>query len=137
VEYLYDSTGYDGRQAARFIDDFISALAAGPVGSPAAALDSAASGAWFSSSEVIPALGQHYASLSLSASVTGYFSAEVSMVMNLRDQSFALQPELRWIRLPGIDLFVRALAAWGSDDHSEFGILPAPLTAAAGADVHF
>ena len=76
VEYLYDSTGYNGNQAARFIDDFIAALAGGTGagGSTAAALDSAASGAWFSSSEVIPALGQHYAALSLTASVTGFFS---------------------------------------------------------------
>jgi len=139
VEYLYDSTGYDRKQAARFTDDFVAALAGGsaPGGSAAAVLDSAASGAWFSSGEVIPALGQHYAALSLSASVTGYFSADVAFVMNLQDRSFALQPELRWTRLPGIDLFVRAIAAWGRDFHREFGIVPAPLTAEAGAVVHF
>ncbi len=137
VEYLYDSTGYDGNQAARFMDDFFAALAAGLAGSPAAVLDSAASGAWLSSGEVIPPLGRHYAALSFTAAVNGYFSADVAMVMNLQDRSFALQPELRWTRLPGIDLFVRAIAAWGEGSHSEFGILPAPVTADAGVAVHF
>ena len=138
VEYLYDSTGYDSGQAARFTGDFVTALSGGAgSGGIAAALDSTASAAWFSSGEVIPSLGRHYAALSLNASVNMLFSATVALVMNLQDQSFALQPELRWTRLSGIDLFARAIAAWGKDSHTEFGILPAPLTVCAGAIVHF
>ncbi len=137
IEYLYDGTGYDAGQAARFYDDFFSAAPGGSVGGTAAALELGSGGAWFESGEVLPALGQHYAALSLDASMTSVFSAALALVVNLQDGSFAVQPEVRWTRLSGIDLFARATAAWGRDARTEFGIVPVPLTVCAGAIVHF
>jgi hypothetical protein len=136
VEYLYDGTGYDASEASRFLGDLRSALATAQ-GSGAPLLGSVASSAWFSSGDIIPSLGQHYAALSVAASVNRLFSADGSVVVNLRDLSSALQVEVRLIRLEGIDAFVRAITAWGRDSETEFGSSPVRLAASAGMIVHF
>jgi hypothetical protein len=139
LEYLYDSTGYDHAQATRFFSDLFSALStgSGSVIPTSQFLGSAASGAWFASGEVIPALGQHYAALSVNASVSRLVSGMSAFVINLQDLSCALQAELRFTHLEGIDLFSRAITAWGPDSHTEFGSVPVSLAASAGAIVHF
>ena len=138
VEYLYDGTGYDASQSSRFFGDFLSALSAqGPGGQPGALLGSVAGSAWFSSGEVIPSLGRHYAALSINASVNQLFSADSAVVVNLQDLSLALQAELRLTRLEGIDVFARAITAWGQDSSTEFGSSPVRLAASAGMIVHF
>ncbi len=139
VEYLYDSTGYSPSEAGRFLDDLLSALstAHGSGNQSGALLGSVAGGAWFSSGEVIPSLGQHYGALSINASVNKLFSADSAAVINLQDWSLALQAELRFTGLEGIDAFARAITAWGQDSTTEFGSLPVRLAASAGMIVHF
>jgi len=137
LEYLYDGTGYDASQESKFLNDFFSTLTPGGPAATAAFLSSAVGSAWFSSGEVIPALGRHYGALTLSGSVTGVFSASADLVVNLQDLSLALQAEVRLIRLEGIDIFTRAAWAWGPDNQTEFGSSPVPLAVSAGAAVHF
>ena len=136
VEYLYDGTGYDGSQSSRFLGDLVTALSTAP-GGQAALFGSVASSAWFSSGEVVPSLGRHYGALTVSAAVSRLFTANGAIVVNLQDLSFALQSEVRLTRLEGIDLFVRAITAWGKDSSTEFGSSPVSLAASAGMIVHF
>jgi hypothetical protein len=139
IEYLYDGTGYDASQSSRFLGDFLSALstAQGSGSQSGALLGSVAGSAWFSSGELIPSLGRHYAALSINASVNQLFSADSAVVINLQDLSLALQAELRLTRLEAIDVFVRAITAWGPDSSTEFGSSPVRLAAGAGMIVHF
>ncbi len=135
LEYLYDGTGYDPGQEKQFLGNLLSALGAGP-GSPLS-VGSAASSAWFSSGDVVPALGRHYGALSLSASINRRFSTDAALIVNLQDQSLALQGDFAVTSLEGIDLFVRAIAGGGPSSRTEFGSLPVRLVASAGATVHF
>ncbi|HUI70673.1 MAG TPA: hypothetical protein VL354_09110 [Spirochaetia bacterium] len=137
LEYLYDSTGYDPAQESRFLNDLFLALTPGGPAQTATFLSSSGTGAWFSSGEVIPALGQHYGALTVSGSITNVLSASTDLAMNLQDLSLALQAELRFTRLEGIDLFSRVLWAGGPDNHTEFGSSPVQLAVSAGATVHF
>ena len=126
LEYLYDGTGYDQTQSGRFFSDLSSALSAapGPVIPISQLLSSTAGGAWFASGEVIPALGQHYAALSFNASANRLLSGTTAIVINLQDLSFAMQAELRLTGLEGIDVFARAITAWGPDSRTEFAACP-------------
>ncbi len=139
VEYLYDSTGYDPSQAAQFLGDLLSALSAapGPGSLSGTLLGSVAQSAWFESGEVIPSLGQHYGAISVNGSLSRLFSADAAFLINLQDLSLALQAELRWTSLEGIDVFARAITAWGQDSGTEFGSSPLRLAASAGVVVHF
>ena len=137
VEYLYDGTGYDQSQATRFLGDLRSALLAAGPGSPSALLESVAGSAWFASGEVVPSLGRHYGALSIGGSVSRLFSASTALVINLQDWSLALQAELRFTSLEGIDVFARAITAWGPDSGTEFGSAPVRLAASAGMMIHF
>ncbi len=139
VEYLYDSTGYDPSQAAQFLGNLLSALSAapGPGSLSGTLLGSVAQSAWFESGEVIPSLGQHYGAISVNGSLSRLFSADAAFLINLQDLSLALQAELRWTSLEGIDVFARAITAWGQDSGTEFGSSPLRLAASAGVVVHF
>lgn len=140
AEYLYDGTGYDAAQAATFYGDLMAALAAVPAGTYTVAdyvAGNAAAGAWLSSGEGIPRLGRNYAAVSISASATKLFSAALAGLVNLQDGSFAIQPEVRFTRLSGVDLFTRAIITWGRNDHSEFGLNPTPLMLSAGIIAYF
>ena len=135
LEYLYDGTGYDPDQEARFLGDLETALGAGSGSSLAAG--SLASGAWFSSGEIVPALGRHYGAVSLGALVSRWFAADAALVINLQDLSVAVQADLVLTPLDGIDLFIRAIGAGGPSRRTEFASLPVTVVATAGATVHF
>ena len=143
AEYLYDGTGYTAAQEATVSGDLLQAFSALGGSASVAKLRAeyasadASSSAWFSSGSVLPAFGRHYAAVSLSASAGNAFVATAAGLVNLQDGSFAVQPELRLRWQSGVDLFVRAVAAWGPNDNSEFGLLPTPVTVTAGAVVHF
>jgi len=137
LEYLYDGTGYDSSQESKFLNDLFLTLTPGGPAETAAFLSSSAGSGWFSSGEVIPALGRHYGALTVSGSITRVFSASTDLVVNLQDLSLALQAEVRFTRLEGIDIFARAAWAWGRDNRTEFGSSPVQLVASAGAAVHF
>ena len=97
-----------------------------------------AQSAWFESGEVIPSLGQHYGALSVNGSVNRLFSADSRVPSSTsRTWSLALQAELRLTSLEGIDVFARAITAWGQDSGTEFGSSPLRLAASAGVVVHF
>lgn len=137
AEYLYDGTGYDSSQAKVFYGDLLAALASVPPGTYTPADYVAGGGAWLSSGEGIPRLGRSYGAVSLAGSITRVFSATVAGLVNLGDGSFALQPEIRFTRFSGVDLFTRAVIGWGKNKESEFGLLPTPLTISAGVIAHF
>ncbi|HUX13624.1 MAG TPA: hypothetical protein VMW87_11395, partial [Spirochaetia bacterium] len=140
VEYLYDGTGYDQTQAGRFYDKLATILAsASPDSSVAAATlaGGSAGSAWLAGSGVLPGFGRHYAALSVSASVTHVISGTVAAIVNIQDGSFAVQPELRLTHFSGIDIFARAVLAWGWNSRTEFGLESTPVTVTAGTIVHF
>ncbi|HUX51739.1 MAG TPA: hypothetical protein VMW73_13160, partial [Spirochaetia bacterium] len=143
AEYLYDGMGYTAAQEGTVCGDLLQALSAISGSTSAAKLRAAyasadaSSSAWFSSGSVIPAFGRHYVAVSLSASAGTAFEATAAALVNLQDGSFAVQPELRLSWQSGVELFTRAVVAWGPNDHSEFGLLPTPVTVTTGAVVHF